>query len=472
MIRMPRLLDENLMEKARLSVVRLSLHRRLSETSTAELILADEAPEVSLRDLVELYDKNGSAGIYRVVRIAADLGRTRVLTLEHALCTLRDGIVPAQGFTGTVREAMERLLAYQTVSRWTLGEVEAPEDLTVIFATEYCNLLEAMDALLGMLPEGYALDFDQQSSPWLLHLRRLSDEAACEGRLTRNLQSIRQDLDSSHLCTRVYPFGVETDSGRLTLMPLNGTDHLDSPAAETLGVIGRTFEHDLIFDVPTLNDVAQAYLDRHAVPETTLTLHAEDLSAVTRAPLDAFELGKMCRLCLPARKLVLMERIVAIDEPDVYGAPGQTILTLSNRLKSQSEAAELDEIVRQVTAGKLIGGTVTELSERNYAHGSASSPVVHYFDIGDWAAVLAARFTLDPDSNATILRLRLDDVYLDQEVWSGGVFSAMPYLRRDELGQIAQGQHFLSIYPTTGVSGELCGVASILDLTVIEKTTT
>ncbi len=472
MIRMPRLLDENLMEKARLSVVRLSLHRKLRELSTAELILADDAPEVALRDLVELYDQNGSAGIYRVQRVSADLGRTRALTLEHALCTLRDGIIPAQGFTGTVREAMERLLDCQSSPRWAVGDVDAPEDVLVVFAAAYTNLLEALTHLMDMLPEGYALDYDQSVTPWLLHLRRLSDTDLCEGRLTRNLQSIRQDLDSSRLCTRVYPFGRENDTGRISLMPLNGSDHLDSPAASTLGVISRTFEHDQIIDAPTLNAVALSYLERHAVPETVLTVHAADLSHATRLPLDAFRVGKLCRLCLPDLDCTLAERIIAIDEPDVFGAPGQTVLTLSNHLKIQTEKEELDELVRQATASRLIGGTVTEVVEQHYGQGTTDAPIYHYFDVEDWAAVLDVQITLNPNSGVYIRSLILDGQYPAGSLWTNGSLSALPFLRRDELGQIARGRHSLVIYPSNGNAGETCGVSSTVTMTVIKKETT
>lgn len=471
-IRQPRLLDENLHEAARLSPVKLTLNLRLFPLSTAEMVLPDDAPEIKLRDQVELYDENGTAGVFRVKEITTTVGLTRKVVLEHSLCALRDAVMPAQGFMGSVRETLERLLACQDRPLWTVGDVETPDDLTIIFATEYTNLLSALEALLGMLPEGYALDFDQLTTPWQLHLRHLSDEADCEGRLSRNLMSIRQHLDGSRLCTRVYPFGVEVETGRISLVPLSGSDHVQSAAADTLGVISRTFENDLIFDVPTLNEVAQLYLTRHAEPETTITVSAVDLSAATGENIDAFRLGRLCRLCLPDMGLTLQERIIAIDKPDVYAAPGQVLLTLSNRLKQQSEADEIDEMVRQVTAGKLLGGVVIEVEDTNRAHGSFNSPVVHAFDIEDWAALLDVRVTFRGDIGVSIRDVRIDSMHPEDEVWKGGSFSAMPYLRRDELGQIAKGQHWVAFHPSTGSDGVLSGVSSTVTMTVIEKTVT
>lgn len=472
MIRQPRLLESDLTERARLAPVKLSLHLTLTPTSTAEMVLPDDAPEINLRDLIELFDENGSAGIFRVTHLSRTLSRTRTLLLEHSLCTLRDTVIPAQGFMGSVAECFSTLLGQQDVPRWALGDVEAPADLTVIFATEYVNLLEAVNALVGMLPEGYALAFDQSSSPWVLHLRRLTGTPDCEGRVRRNLQSVRISTDSSRLCTRVYPFGTELEEGRITLMPLTGSDHEDSAAQAELGIISRTFESDLVFDVPTLQAVARRYLDRHAQPETTIVLSAAELSLITGVELDRFLPGKLCRICLPEAGLTLMERVITVDKPDVYAAPGQAVVTLSNRLKQQSDAAEIDELVRQVTTGKLLGGAVTEIVSTGRAYGTFTSPVVHYFTVEDWAALLDVRVEFQADAGATIRSVQVDSILLDSEVWKGRSFSAMPYLRHDELGQIARGEHFISFQPYGDSAEDSVGVSSTLTLTVIANTTT
>lgn len=471
-IRLPRLLDENLQERIRLSPVKLSLQQRLAPLSTAEMILTDDAPEVAVRDMVELFDENGSAGIYQVKTIQTDVGRTRTVKLEHGFCTLQDSIIPAQGFMGSVRTTLETLLGFQNRLYWTVGDVETPEDLTIIFASEYTSLLSALELLMDMLPEGYALDFDQSQFPWLIHLRALPITPDCEGRLSRNLQSVRISMDGSRLCTRVYPFGAEVENVRINLVPLEGCDYLQSEGIESLGVISRTFENDLIFDVPTLQQAALMYLDRHGHPETVITVNALDLSAATGETLDAFRLGKLCRLAIPDRELTLEQRITAISKPDVYSAPGQMILTLSSRMKQQTESEELDEIVRQITTGKLLGGTVIEEIDNNRAYGSFNAPVVHTFEIKDWAAVLDVRISFKSDVGSSIRTVRIDSMHPKDEVWSGGSFSAMPYLRRDELGQIAVGSHWVAFHPSNGSSDDLCGVSSTITMTIIEKTTT
>ncbi len=470
-IRQPRLLDANLREVTRLSPVKLTLNQRLTSLSTAELILPHDAPQTALRALIELYDENGSAGIFRVKKVDETVGLTRKVTLEHGLCTLRDSVIPAQGFVDSVRGTLEKLLSCQEQPLWAVGEVEAPDDLTIAFSTEYANLFTVIEKLLDMLPEGYVLDFDQRATPWLLHLRQLADAPFCEGRLSRNLQSVRIDTNGSRLCTRVYPFGAEVETERISLIPLLGSDFLQAETATKLGIISRTFETNEVFDAPTLRNVAQMYLNRHAKPEVTITVSAADLSTVTGEGMDRFLPGRMCRLCLPDMGLTLSERILAVSRPDVYGAPGQVLLTLSNRLKRQSESAEIDELVRQVTAEKLLGGTVAEIVLPNRAYGAFNSPVVHYFDLAEWATVLDVRVSFQADIGATIRDIRVDAIHPEDEVWRSGSFSAMPYLKRDALGQIVRGQHKVVISPYGSNASAECGVSSTITLTVISTST-
>lgn len=471
-IRMPRLLDGQLRERARLQPLSAALHLRLHDLSGAEMRLAADAPSIALRDQVELFDTQGSAGIYRVTAVTAMDDGTRAVRLEHTLATLADCMTAPVAFTGTVGEALSALLACQEEPRWTLGEVDVPEEMTVILATERTDVLSAVQTLLGLLPEGYALAFDQSVSPWVLHLRALSEKTTCEGRLNRSLQSVRYEQDVSRLCTRVYPFGVTVEGAPLTLVPLEGTDHLDSAAQGEWGVISRTFQREDIYDVPTLRDVAQRYLEAHAVPDVTVTAEAADISRATGETADVFRLGAMCRLALPAMACSLTLRITAVDVPDFCGAPGRMVLTLTNRPYSSGETAELGRLIRQATAAKLLGGTVSAVEDKNRAHGSYPSPVVHYFTVEDWAAVLDVRMSFTPDSGVSVRELRVDDAYPPEEVWRGGSFSAMPYLTRDELGRVAPGQHRLILHPSNGVYGEDCGVNSAVTMTVIEKKTT
>ncbi len=467
--RLPRLLDRTLQEKARIVPRSLELRLTLFRLSSAILRVPPDTADIAPRDLLELFTDQGSAGIFRVTDVAEEADRTRTIRLEHTLAALRDSTIPPFAMTGTVREAFTQLLGLQSTPQWAAGDVDVPEDFTLVFAAGYTDLLSALEQLLSFLPGEYALIPDQQDGRWTLHLRALPDHAACEGRLHRNLASLRITQDASSLCTRVYPFGAKIGADRLTLAPLEGQAHLDSPAQAEWGIISRTIRNDRIYDVPTLKAVAQRYLDAHSTPHVTVTASAADLSAATGKRQDAFRTGDLCRIALPEKSLCL--RITGILIPDVYARPAVRTLTLSDRLPQLEGAQEIAALVQQVTAGKLLGGTVTTVEDKNRAHGSFPSPVVHYFTIKDWAGVLDVRITLKPDAGVSISQLRVDATHPPEEVWRSGSFSAMPYLERDALGQIAAGEHRLILHPTNGVYGENCGVSSVITMTVIEKTT-
>lgn len=466
-IRMPRLMDRQLQEQDRLKPLSLSLTLTTEALSTARMTLGPDGPRVAVQDFMELYDQHGSVGIFRVTAVSEELGGTRAVQMEHGLCTLRDGMVPAQSFMKPVREAFEALLACQPAPRWTLGEVDVPEDMTLIFSTEYADTLTALQAMLAMLPEGYAPAFDQSVTPWALHIRRVSEEVTCEGRITRNLRSVLIEEDGSRLCTRVYPFGAEVEGVRVNLTPIMGLDHTSASIGDGSDVVSRTWYSDRIFDTATLYEVAIRYLERHEQPETRVTVDARDLSLTTQSDFDRFSLGRLCRLAIPDAAFYLTVRIVRIEQEDVYGDPDGMRLTLSNHRHYSLESDEIDELIRQVRAGKLLGGTVAEVISENRAEGTYQSPVEHSFTVEEWPDLLDVHVHFTPDAGVRVAEVRIDDSYPPAREWQGGSFSAMPYLTRDALGRVAPGVHKLVMHPYTAAGTG--AISSRVTMTIIQE---
>lgn len=458
---MPRLLDASLHERTRLSPIRLTLDLQLAPLSTAEMLLAADDAELRVRDLIDLYDESGSVGIFRVSETDTEPGMTRTVFLEHGLTTLSDGVVPAMSFTGTARAALDTLLGYQSEIRWQLGDVDVPADATVLFTCGCTNLLTALLQLFELLPDGLMLACDQQTNPWTLHIRQMSDEPVCEGRLNRSLESIRITTDASDMCTRVYPFGAGQGTERISLTPLVGTDWLESEAVGTWGRICRTFTTNSIFDVPTLKAVAERYLERHSQPAVSIVADGAELASITGESADRFRLGDVCRLALPEHGLVMAERIVALHRPDVIGQPGRVTVTLCSRIHDASD--EIADMLREVTASRVLGGRVTDVTTSSRAQGTSTSRIEHYFRVEDWAAVLACQVTFDADDGVRVVGVSVDNNAVSDLVYSDGRFDALPYLRRDDLGVITNGRHTLAIYPDSGA------VNSTVTLKVIEN---
>ena len=59
--------------------------------------------------------------------------------------------------------------------------------------------------------------------------------------------------------------------------------------------------------------------------------------------------------------------------------------------------------------------------------------------------------------------VQVDGNTVSSQLWSTGVFNALPYLKRDERGVIATGRHVLLVYPSSG------DVQTTVAMKVIEK---
>ncbi len=447
-VRLPRLMDSRQLEKGRLHPLRLSLSLSLAPLSTAVLVLPEDDPSVSALDLVELYDERGSVGIFRVSAVSRESGYARTVRLEHGLCTLSDGLVTGLTLTGTLRQILTRLLACQPSPYWQLGEVEGG-DVSVVFSCGYENLLTALTSVEHLLKPGLYWAFDQTTRPWTLHLRPLPEKVSCEGRLSRNLRSVRVTLDGSELCTRVYPFGAGQGTERVTIRGTGGQMYLDNAEAQAKwGVIIRTFTAKTVTDAATLKAVAERYLDRHSAPLITIRATAVDISEATGEALDAFRLGLLCRLALPEEGNVHQERVIGMDAPDLVAHPGLWELTLANRFSDTSD--EIADMIREVTSGLLSGSKVTNVVHRNRAEGTYLSPIDHYFTVNKYPVIFSCVVELDPDSGVELRAVRVDKKEVPSSVYATRTFDALPYLAKDASGEIAVGRHVLEVAPDEG----------------------
>ena len=249
---LPCLLDDKMKPRADLHPIRLTVDRSLQPLSMAEMVLPPEDAPVCVRDFVRLCDGFGDDEIYRVSSISEEPGLRRVVQLEHGMATLADDMLPALTYAENVQTILKRILSYQTRIRWRVGDVEADEGLVISAIGQTQSIYAALTSLLDMLPPNLCWAFDQTKLPWKLHLRKLPEEISCEGRLTRNISTVRVTRDASRLCTRVFPYGCGQGLDRVTLTPLLGREYIDAADTKTWGIAARTFTSDQIMDADTL----------------------------------------------------------------------------------------------------------------------------------------------------------------------------------------------------------------------------
>lgn len=359
-INLPRLLNASMGVRDRLHPTKAAIKRNLYSLHTASMNLPPEEPAVKERDWIALYDRYGSAGIFRVSRMRTAYGQQSEINLKHGFCVLEDDTlkVTDASFTGTAEAVMRHLFSRPGVEQapryWTFGTFVQTPSITV----EYSNtkLMDVAWQVLKKLP-GYAFTFDQSVFPWVLGLKKLNDADACEGRFGRNLNSCTVDVDDSALCTRVY---LDDRDG-----------YTDADTVSTWGVVSTTLS---VPDGANASDVAAytaAYLNENKNPRIAITLNAADMSAATGETLDRFRLGAVCRACLPKYKTTVRERIVALVSPDVYGDPDRVEISMSNRTetagdllaKLRKNTSDLDRTA--TVTGRRVGGIGRQVEQGN-----------------------------------------------------------------------------------------------------------
>lgn len=449
--RLPRLLDANMREVTRLHPLHVSLDLTLKPLSTAVITIPWGQTEVKVLDFVEVFSPDGSAGVFRVSEVENAYGEQQKIYCEEALTTLSDSIaVGVQAMSGTFREVIAAILGAQSIKRWVLGDVDLPDDYETVYSYSYDNLYDAITDLTDMLPEGYAWERDTSVYPFVMSLRALGDEDQCEARLTRNLEAVRVSIDTSKLCTRVYPFGAGEGTDRINLSTLSDVNalYLDADTVGTWGVVTRSFVDEDIGDSLTLKNVAEQYLERYKDPVVSISLDALALYAATGESLDRFRLGRLCRLPLGAYNTIMDERVVAVSYSDVYGRPQKATVTLANRVSTVSD--ELGSMLREATHSKLIGGKVKDTDYTASYDDLTSDPedwLACTVEVTGYGNVLSAKavYSLSPEGKAVVY---VDGEQYPQAVKPGEKVDILPYLTKDDSGVPVTGKHTVTIAPT------------------------
>lgn len=322
---LPRLLDDQMSEIARLVPVSASLDLAMAPLSTAQVILGTNDPGVIAGQWVELFTPHESAGIFRVQQVERSYSGTTLLRLEHGLVSLADSLIPAQAdnVQSTAPHALQAVLSHQ--SMWQLGQCDVPETEMVTWSYNYSNVLEAFLALLDELP-AYMPVFHQDALPWVVDVIALTDDDASECRLTRNLRSLTVESDRSELCTRLY-------------IPIEGAETviLNADTQSDYGIVSRSLSGDSGLTAEDLTQSGLQYLEQHQHPKVVVTLNAFDLYQATGEALDRFRLGRMCRVCLPEHATTIRQRVVQIAYPDVYSDPENVRLTLADKAETTAD---------------------------------------------------------------------------------------------------------------------------------------
>lgn len=352
-VRLPRLLDAQLREVCRLHPVTLSINERLVPPHDASMTLAP-GEGASFRAWVELYTIDGSAGFYRVSSASESYVSTGDVDLEHSAAILGDAIIPGEGtYSGTCAEVLAAMLENQTTlingqKPWVLGT--CAKSASIEYAYDCNNILSAMTEVVGDEKDGYALEFDDTHGfPWRVNVVSVETSASCEGRLSRNLESVSVSMSDDEFCTRIY------------CKSLPEPHYIDGPTVGVWGIITKTITVGEGVTAESLKSYIVRYLEDHKNPRNSIEINGVDLATATGENLDLFRIGRLFRLALPDYGVKMEERILVRSITDVYGDPRGVRLTLASNIRDTAE--DLVRLDNTVTGGssqnstkKYIGG--------------------------------------------------------------------------------------------------------------------
>lgn len=352
-VRLPRLLDAQLREVCRLHPVTLSINERLVPPHDASMTLppGEGAP---FHAWVELYTIDGSAGFYRVSGASESYVITGDVDMEHGAAILGDAIIPGEGtYSGTCAEVLAAMLENQTTlingqKPWVLGT--CAKSAGIEYAYDCNNILSAMTEVVGDEKDGYALEFDDTHGfPWRVNVVSVETTASCEGRLSRNLESVSISISDDEFCTRIY------------CKNLPEPHYIDGPTVGVWGIITKTITAGEGVTAESLQSYIVRYLEDHKNPRNSIEINGVDLATATGESLDSFRTGRLFRLALPDYDVKMEERILVRSITDVYGDPRGVRLTLASNIRDTAE--DLVRLDNTVTGGssqnstkKYIGG--------------------------------------------------------------------------------------------------------------------
>lgn len=316
-IPLPRLLDASGGEARRINAQFAAVNLNITPLSTATIELLDN-DSIPARSYVEMFTSSGSAGVFRTRTPQVGYGtQSNTVEMEHAICEIGDYLVTAKIETEkTAAQAISQLFGYYGGSKWQLGSVASTD--TVTLEADYDNILQSILAVMEQIP-GYMMTFNFLTTPWTFSVVAKPSSVAAEGRLSRNVQSVRIIEDDSELCTRVYAKGLGSGGAY---------GYMDADTITTYGVVERVASNSKMTSAQATR-VANLYLEKHKHPRLSIEIDAQDLAQITGESLDELAIGNVYRLALPDYNVTREETITALQYSDIYGAPGSVGVTLS-----------------------------------------------------------------------------------------------------------------------------------------------
>lgn len=323
-------------------------------TASLALPAKDEENELcqEIHAIIDIRDGNLSAGKYRVreepVTEYRAVNAVHTYSLEHVLAFLLDdridGYLELGGMGITTEMVIRELLSRQSETRWQLGDCEF--SYAFQYAWENEDLLSAIYSIPTCFADSYHWEFETDSYPFTLHLRRGEAEPGCELRYGRNERGIRRGRNTTNLCTRLYCLGSGEGVNQTTIKDAaantSGKSYIDSPNIQKYGVISRHLIDPSISNPDLLYEKGLAILRELEEPIVTYTISAVDLHRITGLDWDRMEEGRCIRIADPGLGIDTNATIIEYSKGDVLGSPLEATIVIAN--KTEDVASQIENL--------------------------------------------------------------------------------------------------------------------------------
>lgn len=344
----------------------VSYERRVNQLWNASFSLPIDDPKNELCNpfnFVEITDVDGEyIGLFRIIP-----AKTRKLTTinevqyecEHVLATLLNDVLFGYHLRANynTRDNIEYILSKQTTKHWRLGDVQ----FTRYFHYKWENengLLGVLFSITEPFDEPFMWTWDTQNYPWTLNLVKPETNPTAEVRFGKNLAEIEREVDPSNIVNRLYPLGAGEGVNQLDITSVNnGVNYIENPESiAKYGLQSYIWTDKRFENAESLLASARRMLDEWSVPKVSYRIKAVDLSSLTGLSIDKLTVGKVIRVTDPEIG-TFDTRIVGEVKSDVYGAPYDCELTLSNFTESAGQTFANLERRQEITDAYAQGST-------------------------------------------------------------------------------------------------------------------
>lgn len=328
--------------------------------SSATMTLGPDAPELTVKDWVQDNTEPGKGIVWRVKSVTETIEtKTRTVTLEHVVQCLKDQVMFGEvtaammggGENCTARQAAQYVMGRQ--GEWRIGDVAENPSNPYHFNGD--NLYSALEEITSSI-EDAQWEYDLSSMPFTLHIRKPPAGYQSEMRMSRNITTLRRQIDRSRMYTRIYPIGKNN-------MHISG-DYL-SKNEGIWGTVCKVETDQSRESESALRTWAWSRLSRHCEPLVTITISGLDFSRSTGESLDKVTVCRRCQVPLPDYGTVITEKVTKLSWGNKIREPEKFTVTLANN--REDVASIVNQLNKTAGSGGSGGRASAKQKEEDHA---------------------------------------------------------------------------------------------------------